>query len=94
MRTLLVIACLACVGCQTARTVSPPCPPPEIIRVAVEHIPPQPPPSTRPDLPVFALRPDASDDVAAMAYAETVLILMNEVERLNQLLDGYRMPAK
>jgi len=93
MRALaaILLAGVACVGCQTAQNAVRPCPPPEVIQVAVEHALPQPPPSARPDLMMFRLREDSSDDEVALAYASDILVLMNEVERLNHLLDGYRV---
>ena len=73
------------------------CKQPEIryVRVEVPVAVPCPPPPYLPgiDLPIYHLGLHPTPAEVAKAYADSVTILLGEVSRRDQLLDGYRAAA-
>lgn len=80
----LCLLVLAGVGCTQ------PTPVPRAVLVAC----PPPPVVHRPHLPIHGLRPGATPDEVALAYAQSIRLLQAYALELETLLDAHRPPRK
>ncbi len=84
---LLIIAYLLC-SCTPAVTM------PSVVKIPVPVQCPEPPPITRPHLPIASLPTTPTPDQYVRAIESSLEILIGYAERLETLLNGYKQEKR